>query len=131
MVKCQHCGFDSMEESLYMVGAPCGYRGCNYFTCCRSTWKEHMRRHHPEAWNDEDPPSFPLTPYECGLCIDRKNPFRCDTPSELWSHYRTTHFTTEKLLIQTYREFILKIQTCREFILKNMTDAIKGNDPLS
>lgn len=45
-MKCKHCGFDSMEESIKMVGAPCGFNGCTVFICCIEAWDEHVKTYH-------------------------------------------------------------------------------------
>jgi hypothetical protein len=61
MTKCPYCGFDPMEGSLRIEGAPCGVLSydkeskkpipnthCSTFTCCQKTWNEHCKKCHPE-----------------------------------------------------------------------------------
>ena len=45
-MKCKHCGFDTQEESIRLMGAPCGYNGCMTFLCCMDAYKEHMNEYH-------------------------------------------------------------------------------------
>ena len=54
MSKCKYCGFDPEEESLYAIGAPCGYKGCLTFSCCMDAWREHVKKAHPEYNPDEE-----------------------------------------------------------------------------
>lgn len=45
-MKCKYCGFDSDEESVRVVGAPCGIDECPTFTCCMEAWKKHKELCH-------------------------------------------------------------------------------------
>lgn len=46
MTVCEYCGFDSEEESVRVVGAPCGIDECPIFTCCFDQWLIHKKKYH-------------------------------------------------------------------------------------
>ena len=52
MTKCSNCGFDSESHSIYAEGAPCGVDGCLVMTCCKESWKKHVKQTHPEYYKE-------------------------------------------------------------------------------
>lgn len=46
MTVCGYCGFNPDEESIKVVGAPCGIDSCPIFTCCFKKWLIHKKKYH-------------------------------------------------------------------------------------
>lgn len=45
-MKCKYCGFNSEEEFISMIGAPCGFNGCTAILCCMDSYYDHVKSYH-------------------------------------------------------------------------------------